>query len=503
MRLEKILMYFIKALIILFMGTFLIVNCAIPKDGNKLISLIPIIIFGTAILLLEFLKRKKKIEFKKVKEISKKKFLLAAFIIFLLTILYQIFLIRYYYFITGWDVYNVFYFGKNYVSTPDLFALSDDGMYTYLSVYPNNLFLCRLFCLIGVITKAQNLYKVLMFINIFIVDLTAIVLLRIMNNYKVGRNSKLLGLLFYMVLIGISPWILVPYTDTLVIIIPALILYNYSKEKKRGINYVIIGLALVLGYLLKPTTVIIGIAIAILELIKLIDKLINKEFNKEIFKKYLYVIIMIIIGVGIGIISNARLEKQIPYDVDENHSMTIYHYLMMGLNKETDGGFNHGDFWGSIDHYGVEEKKEYNISTWKQRVKEVDFNFLSRKLAYNYNDGTFAWEGEGEFYFGGFEIRDQKTYEKLASFYQKEGDKYYIFSNIYQVIWIMLLLTCFISIIRNKINEKSTLLYLTIIGHTLFLMIFEARARYLIIYLPVFITIASCAFNYLRKEENK
>ena len=64
-------------------------------------------------------------------------------------------------------------------------------------------------------------------------------------------------------------------------------------------------------------------------------------------------------------------------------------------------------------------------------------------------------------------------------------------------------LTCFISIIRNKINEKSTLLYLTIIGHTLFLMIFEARARYLIIYLPVYITIASCAFNYLRKEENK
>ena len=387
------------------------------------------------------------------------------------------------------------------METPDLNKLGLNGYYVYLSTYPNNLFLCRIFVFIATHLQGFELYKVLLLVNRIIVNLTGIVLLRIFSNYKIKRKNKILGLIIYELLIGMSPWTLVPYSDTLGIIFPALVLLNYSKEKKRWFNYIFIGLFSMIGYLIKPTIIIILIAITIIELIKAINKIIKKEVSKEFFKKILIAIMLVFLGLLIGKIIEVSMEKKYPYEINRNHSMTIYHYLMMGLNDETSGGFNLDDFWDTFDHYGVEEKKQFNIETWKERLKNVTLDFISRKIAYSYNDGTFAWEGEGEFYNSDFEYDDERLFEAFSNYYKKDGSAYFTFSSIHQLIWIILLLTCLIGILFTNMDNKKTVLLLTIIGQTLFLLLFEARARYLIVYMPIFITTAIISLESIKNIE--
>ena len=86
----------------------------------------------------------------------------------------------------------------------------------------------------------------------------------------------------------------------------------------------------------------------------------------------------------------------------------------------------------------------------------------------------------------------------MFNYFNSKGESYFIFASICQFIWISLLEVCFIGLFMNKLSTKEMVLVLTFIGQTLFLMIFEARARYLIIYLPVFICLATLCLNNLK-----
>ena len=55
-----------------------------------------------------------------------------------------------------------------------------------------------------------------------------------------------------------------------------------------------------------------------------------------------------------------------------------------------------------------------------------------------------------------------------------------------------------IGILFTNMDNKKTVLLLTIIGQTLFLLLFEARARYLIVYMPIFITTAIISLENIK-----
>ena len=495
MKVTNIFNYFIKIVSLVLFGVILFCNCFVAQIETSITNIIIVIVLLLGLLIYRILNNR---FIKEDKDINKKKYLIIITFLFLIMIIIQSIFIKNFYFKTGWDVSNLYSYGTLYPKIKDLNLVGANKNYTYLSTYPNNLFIARIYCFVAMHTLGLDFYKALIIINCIIINLTAIILLRILSNFKIKRKNKILGFIFYFILIGISPWVIIPYSDTLGIIFPSIVLLNYSKERRKLYNYFLIGLASTIGFFLKPTVIIIMIAILIIELIKFIDKIIKKEVSKKTLKKCLIVSLMFILGIAIGKIVDLTLEKEYPYEIDRNHSMTIYHYLMMGANKETNGGFNLTDFWNSVNHYGVQEKKEYNISIWKERLKEIDANFLSNKMIYIYNDGTFAWEGEGEFYNSEFEYENKKIYNFYLEYYKKEGKNYKIFFSIHQFFWITILLFCFINVIITKSNDVKLVLLLTFIGQTMFLMIFEARARYLIIYLPIFICLGTLCLNNLK-----
>jgi hypothetical protein len=78
------------------------------------------------------------------------------------------------------------------------------------------------------------------------------------------------------------------------------------------------------------------------------------------------------------------------------------------------------------------------------------------------------------------------------------GEFYPLWSNFAQSIWMAILVLSLASV-ASKEEEMQTLM-LSIVGITLFELIFEARARYLFIYVPFYIILAVRGAGVLKQS---
>lgn len=70
--------------------------------------------------------------------------------------------------------------------------------------------------------------------------------------------------------------------------------------------------------------------------------------------------------------------------------------------------------------------------------------------------------------------------------YYNNGEYYKYFESYLQSIWLLILFISIFSIFKIR-NHELLVIHLTIIGITLFLLLFEARARYLFLYSPYYL----------------
>ena len=449
-----------------------------------------------------------------VQHIIKKKYNLGAIIekkekliigiIFILLFVFQIIVFHNIYFQTGWDVSQMFYTAESYAEN----GVFDNNLYyriyPYFDVYPNNIFLASIF---GIIIKLAMFFncsqtnKVLVVISIILVDLAGIIMVKTIENFSQRKIYKIFGAALYAVFIGMSPWYLIPYSDTFSIVFPISLLYNYTKKEKKMHNYLLIGLFSYLGYLIKPTSIIILIAIVIIEVYKTLFR------DKAKIKKVLKNGAALIIGVLIVVLLNTGLQNIIKYEGSNKYSFSLYHYLMMGINQETTGSYSQEDVLNSLATNSYEERIEYNKEIFFERIKSMSFKdfceFYAKKTLLNYNDGTFAWGLEGNFYARKNNI--QTTLAKaLKDFFYNKGDMFYTFSSIMQTIWIFVLATTILGAILKKFDYKNSVTYLALIGLTMFVLIFEARARYMYLYSTYYIILAITGIEAIcERKRNK
>ena len=132
------------------------------------------------------------------KDISMKKYILITIILFLSMIAVQFIIVNNYYFRTGWDPRNLYFIANEYVKLGDLNIVGKDFNYTYLSTFYNNLTICRFYCFVASHIKGIDVYRSLVTINCIIIDLTLILMLRVLSNFKVKKKNKIIGLLFFI-----------------------------------------------------------------------------------------------------------------------------------------------------------------------------------------------------------------------------------------------------------------------------------------------------------------
>lgn len=175
-----------------------------------------------------------------------------------------------YYFYTDWDVAHIMKFS-------DLCAHNQDinGYTWYFSIYPNNLFLAWIFSSIRSLAHNIGLheheYFIILLFQCFLNTITGYILFCIIDRSIKDIRFSIFGYIIYTLLIGISPWISIPYSDSAALIFPSLIIYMYiCKEEKVNATHIwlLMGICSAVGYKIKPQTFIVFIVVVLVETFK-------------------------------------------------------------------------------------------------------------------------------------------------------------------------------------------------------------------------------------------
>ena len=375
----------------------------------------------------------------------------------------------------------------------------------YFSIYPNNqliLFLesvlLRINKAVGVLDKDGFMFIVL--VQCFLSALTGKLLFEIIEELTGKYRYAVTGWLLYVILIGLSGWNVVIYTDMLGLIFPLSVFRVWMKKKennRKWLSWLAIFTLSFWGFKMKPTTIIVPIAILLAEISSLVSS-INKSRIKQILSECAK---WTGIGAACLVISGLLFQaciKSTGLTVDKEKNLGIFHTIMMGLNSESDGVYTHDDVEFSKGIEGKKERTQAQIEVIKERLSDYGFvgliEHLNRKSLVIFNDGTFAWGNEGGFYDVLYENKNDVICPILKELYYNTGSNYIYFASVEQAVWIFVLFFS-VGIIFAEKNKENFVIVLSLVGIVIFTFLFEARARYLILYVPFFVIAAMLGIN--------
>ena len=414
----------------------------------------------------------------------------------------------------------------------------------YYSRYANNLFLTYIFLnvyKIGEVIGIQNGYFLLLFIQSIIFSVCGFLIYKIADMYFKEKYKiySICTWIIYMLIVGLSPHIVLTYSDGIGMFLSLILTYiifklekdkdkdkdikkdknkiNDDKEKdkllqKSSITRIILILLFtnlsILGYYIKPQIIIISISYVIIKILNIsyLKYLVIKNKNKDcknnrrvrkerIKKEIIYYIIVSILIIITGCIIYTHIRKannSMGINVDKEKRFNITHYAMLGWNPESKGIFTIKDENFSGKYEKLKDREKANLEELKRRITEMGLggviNQIARKILTNYNDGTFS--GVATFVYIRKEYNIEGINKELSKFlkniYYENGKYNMIYTQIMQCLWIGILIFNMFSYNDGK-STKISIVILGIIGLFIFEILFEARSRYIFIYVPLYI----------------
>lgn len=433
------------------------------------------------------------------------------FIAMLILLFFQIFFVAHIYFYAGNDALNIRIGAEKFVNG------EFDSFYNlvYYQVCPNNLmayFLYILAYFFAKYTKICSGYTVLVACNIILTNVA--VLLSTLSAYKMTKRKNCMWLVFCfaVLLFGITPWLSVPYTDTLSIAFPISSLYIYLCLREKDIPLILKWLFILLipflTYGLKPLNIIVAIAIILCEIL-------HFNFSKQSLKKipvFLGALLMILI-----LVMNVQtaIEKKVGYQADKNQELSLVWVLFLGSDNSTYGQWSFENLQYSLQYETQEERQGALLDKVVERMSAMGvtgyLQHWMNKVHIFYNDGNFGWGTTGSM------VADVPNKESLltknirnivyppenyglVSNYPGYGEYFKYYAVTKQFVWLLIFAFMVIGICRPSKDKRVLVFKITWIGVFLFSMLFEAHARLLVSFLPVFVTIAGFGADCKKKK---
>lgn len=392
-----------------------------------------------------------------------------------------------------WDPWTI-YCNANMMADGQTEGLSD----LYFSYFANNqcivlvqAFLLKINKAFGVI-DTDNGFMFLIIVQCIISSYAGKCVFDIIRKITNSGKTAWLGWEIYAILIGLSGWNIITYTDIFVIALPLIILKLYMSAKEKScmiLKWIAIISLSYWGFKIKPTVLIVFIAIVITEIL-LVVKNYRRENTFSLLKKA-----MVFLGIGTVLIViyssvfSAALNRS-GLKIDRELDTGALHIMMMGLNPVNDGVWYADDVQLSMSISNKEERIEAQKEVIAQRMRDYGVwgfaKHIVRKSLIIFNDGTFAWGNEGGFYNVIYPDKNSFMAPALKSIYYNSGSRFIYFSTIMQMIWITVLFGA-VGIVFHVKDSNGLVVVLSLIGIILFNYIFEARARYILVYVPFFI----------------
>lgn len=407
----------------------------------------------------------------------------------------QLYLVYNYFFETDWDVQIL-------LDTARSIAAGGNGHHNswYYSNYPNNLLLTWFFTLILFITRPLHL-GVYDFFAIIVVQsafcvLTAWMLYQLCIKMWHRRDLVYFCCCIYLLLIGLSPWVSIPYSDSWALLFPVLLLHLRFCVDWRGKvvrKWFSIAFVAWLGFKIKPQVLFIFISILLMDIVFYCASRKKEDYEKPLIVKWLAALFC---GLFVSASVMFLLEKSLPVHCDHNQTIGMTHYLMMGMNQNSMGDYNDEDVQFSRSFETKSARSAANLKETVRRVREMGVGGFSElmceKMLVTYYDGTFFWGKEGWFYKTVFPERNRHLSPFLRNLYYNRlihGEYYPWWCSFATAVWLGVLVLAFFSLF-GKWNRMLKITALSIILLTVYELFFEARARYLYAYIPMYILMA-------------
>ncbi len=443
------------------------------------------------------------------KKLTKKYLFFFFFLLFLVQLIY----VRCTYSKYGWDCGTVIESAINLHQ--DHFKMPYQKY--YFSAFPNNICLLLLikeyFSIVMRIIPFSNYYALLAVFNLVLIDLSIFLLYLIAKELTTNKNAKF-ALFLGSILIGLHPWIIVPYTDTMTLFIPLLIFYLYLKIRKdpKKLYFFLLGILSLFAYKMKPTCIIILISIIIIELFYVKWKQI--KWKKLCFNFFSFFLGAFLFFLFFQVLTNYELGKSIKKKDYDQNKYPMIHWAMMGSGTVKDdtghtyyGVFNPEDSDFTYEQKGYEKKKKNVTKRYLNRLKEYGVlgyvNFLAHKFIWISTDGTFFFGNEGSFY-----KSEPFHQDELSKFIQKNFTikKNQMIANVYQGMYagiLFYILFCLVLERKKKPKRKKEkqILELSILGLFMFVLLFEGRSRYLFNYYPIFLLLIAISMEKIPKKK--
>jgi len=329
---------------------------------------------------------------------------------------------------------------------------------------------------------------------------------------EIGANIALaMGVVF----ITLSSWVTTFYSDSVGLLFPIATLYLYIKildsesSRYKVLIALLAGILLGVGFLVKPTIIIVAVAIVIVFIMN------NADIDKRriLLRGFLYSTVVaafaILSFLGVRGFMLDKMKIQI-------NSLPESHFIMIGLKKACYsqnsnlclyGAYNEADAvkyskFGSMDEY-----RSYTYSEIKKILAGYGIGgyleYLSEKGAWVLGDGTFYAYGEGA---GGNVAMNSNFYGSslVKDILHIKGAYYEVIIHTFQIIWFAILILLLLPIYkRAKTSQVMLIIYLSLFGILLFTLIFEGRSRYLYLYVPLFILGAVSAIKTASAAKHK
>ncbi len=404
------------------------------------------------------------------------------------------------YFSTGWDA-QVIRETVLYEVNGDYEAIKN----WYFSAFSNNIFLVWIYTqIVTLVDRTFGIgleYSMVAFqclLDVCTVYLTYRIAFDLFHSYRAAWLTYVVAYLF----VGLSPWFIIVYSDATGIVLPVLLIRLYQKgqyqtTKGRSLTlFAILGFFAMAGFYLKPQIFITAIAMVLVSISTLVSK--NKNTFQITLRKLGAGILGAVLFLGIY---HSLIVPSLHFNIDKERAISWPHFLMMGLNDTTDGVYFTDDVVYSTQFATRKERNAADLEVARQRISDYGFSgmvrHLSRKEIVNYGDGTFAWGVEGSFFGEIPSWANNRVSPLMHEILFPEGKLFMTVTSCQQLFWITILAMCMFAA-KTKKKEAvephqenvENVIFLSLIGLTLFELIFEARARYLFCYAPVFVLTA-------------
>ncbi len=302
----------------------------------------------------------------------------------------------------------------------------------------------------------------------------------------------------YLACVGFTPWKIIPYTDTYSMAFPVLavcfyVYYRHAEHRRSKVLYLFLAyFSVSLGGFVKQNVYLVAVAFLLVE---------AAGFLENWRDKWRYILLQLaviaLLAAGTEYFTD-RAVREMGLSQNEQIAVTWHHFFYMGLNEDATGGYN-GDDKGMFGEFQDKPRSVRNAAELERawgRIKNRGFwgslHFWLLKMVMTFNDGTFGWGPEGGFDYGFYPVADNDAMtELLRDIFWKERRFMGHYNTFCQSVWITLLLgipgLCFC---RRERRGEMLVFPVIFIGIFLYILLFEARARYLLCFAPLLCVMA-------------